>query len=450
MAKPQRRIILKHADEPGYTPDIDCYLEHGGYEMLKKSIKMKPEAICAEVLDSGIRGRGGAGFPAGMKWKFLDRKSGKPIYLICNADESEPGTFKDRQIIHKDPHQLIEGMMITAYATQTKLAFIYIRGEMQEGARLLEKAIEEARAHNFLGDNILGSGYSCDLIVHRGAGCYICGEETGLIESLEGKRAYPRIKPPYFPAVLGLYQCPTIVNNVETLCHVKHVIDFGGKEYANIGTTGNTGTRIWSVSGLVMKPGYYEYACGEITLGELIFDICGGLREGRKLKAVIPGGSSSKILRADERFTGTLKSGESFDWGIEDIPMDFDSLAACGSMSGSGAVIVMDDSVDMVEALANINAFYAHESCGQRTPCREGSLWMKKITKRMAGGGAREEDADLLHSISLQISGRTICAHGEACAWPTESFINKFKPEFLAKAQASAAKESSANPYQLI
>lgn len=398
---------------------------------------MKPEDVCTEVLESGVRGRGGAGFPAGMKWKFLDRKSGKPIYLICNADESEPGTFKDRQIIHKDPHQLIEGMMITAYATQTKLAFIYIRGEMQEGARLLECAIEEARAHNFLGDKIMGKDYSCDMLVHRGAGAYICGEETGLIESLEGKRAYPRIKPPYFPAVLGLYQCPTIVNNVETLCHVKHVIEYGGQEYAKIGTPGNTGTRIWSVSGLVNNPGYYEYACGEITLGELIYDVCGGLHAGRTLKAVIPGGSSSKILRADERFTGTLKNGDAFDWGIEDIPMDFDSLAACGSMSGSGAVIVMDDSVDMVEALANINAFYAHESCGQCTPCREGSLWMKKVTQRMTHGGAREEDADLLHSISLQISGRTICAHGEACAWPTESFINKFKDEFVAKASES-------------
>jgi len=444
VVKPEKRIILKYADEPNYTQDIDCYLKHGGYEMLKKAFKMKPEEVCAEVMDSGVRGRGGAGFPAGMKWKFLDRKSGKPIYLICNADESEPGTFKDRQIIHKDPHQLLEGMLITAYATQTKLAFIYIRGEMQEGARILERAIEEAREKNLLGDNILGSDYSCDMLVHRGAGAYICGEETGLIESLEGKRAYPRIKPPYFPAVLGLYQCPTIVNNVETLCHVKHIVEYGGKEYAKIGTPGNTGTRIWSVSGLVNKPGYYEYACGEITLGELIYDVCGGLLPGRSLKAVIPGGSSSKILRADERFTGTLKNGETFDWGITDIPMDFDSLAACGSMSGSGAVIVMDDSVDMVEALANINAFYAHESCGQCTPCREGSLWMKKVTQRMTHGGAREEDADLLHSISTQISGRTICAHGEACAWPTESFINKFKDEFVAKASQPARRSEEA------
>ena len=225
MALQEHRLIFKHIDEPGYTNDIDCYIEHGGYEQLKKAVTMKPEDICAEVLESGVRGRGGAGFPAGMKWKFLDRKSGKPIYLVCNADESEPGTFKDRQIIHQDPHQLIEGMMCSAFAIQAKLAFIYIRGEFFEGYQILERAIEEARAKNLLGDNILGSGYSCDIIVHRGAGAYICGEETGLIESIEGNRANPRIKPPYFPAALGLYQCPTIVNNVETLCDVKHIID---------------------------------------------------------------------------------------------------------------------------------------------------------------------------------------------------------------------------------
>ena len=438
MAIEEKRLILKYADQPGYTNDIDCYIQHGGYEDLKKAFKMKPEDICQEVLDSGVRGRGGAGFPAGMKWKFLDRKSGKPIYLICNADESEPGTFKDRQIIHKDPHQLIEGILCSAYAIQAKLAFIYIRGEFFEGYKILERAIEEARDKNFLGDNILGSDYSCDIIVHRGAGAYICGEETGLIESLEGKRANPRIKPPYFPAALGLYQCPTIVNNVETLCDVKHVINMGGKEFAKIGTPGNTGTRIWCVSGHVQKPGYYEFPCAGITLGELIYDVCGGLLPGRKLKAVIPGGSSSKILRADERFTGKKKDGTEFDWGIEDIPMDFDSLSLVGSMSGSGGVIIMDDSTDMVEALANINYFYAHESCGQCTPCREGVPWMKKITTRMCSGGAREEDVHLLKSVADQIAGRTICAFGEAASWPVQSFIAKFKDEFEAKAKEQA------------
>ncbi len=442
MAKAETRIIFKHIDAPGYTTDIDCFIQHGGYETLKKALGRPPEELCKEIELSGIRGRGGAGFPAGLKWKFVDRKSGKPVYLICNADESEPGTFKDRQIIYKDPHQLLEGIILSAYATQAKLAFIYIRGEMHEGAKILEKAIEEARKRKFVGSSILGSGYSCDIIVHRGAGAYICGEETGLIESLEGKRAYPRIKPPYFPAVLGLYQCPTVVNNVETLCQVRHALTIGGANYAKIGTPGNTGTRIWCVSGHVQRPGYYEYPCGGITLGELIYDVCGGLAQGRTLKAVIPGGSSSKILRADERFSGKLKDGTPFEWTINDIPMDFDSLAAVGSMSGSGGAIVMDDSTDMVAALANINAFYAHESCGQCTPCREGSLWIKKITERMVKGGARREDVALLESIAGQVEGRTICAFGEAMAWPTQSFIQKFREEFLACAQEKEATPS--------
>jgi NADH-quinone oxidoreductase subunit F len=438
----ERRIILKHVDEAGYTPDIECYIKNGGYEDLKKAVTMKPADICAEVEKSGVRGRGGAGFPAGMKWKFLDRKSGKPIYLICNADESEPGTFKDRQVLHKDPHQLIEGMMIAAYATGTKLAFIYIREEMPLAAKLLRNAIEEARAKNFVGENILGSGYSCDIIVHRGASAYICGEETGLLNSIEGHRPYPRIKPPYFPAAMGLYLCPTIVNNVETLCNVRHIVNMGGAEYAKIGTPNNTGTRIWSLSGRVNNPGYYELECGKVTYGELINDIGGGIKGGHKLKAVIPGGSSSKILREGEHFKGKKKDGTPYDWTLEDVPLDFDSPMMVGSMSGSGAVIVLDDSIDIVEALANINSFYAHESCGQCTPCREGSLWMSRITRRMANGGARPEDADLLFSISQQISGRTICAHGEACAWPTESYVAKFHDEFL----ASASRKARLNP----
>lgn len=430
----ERRIILRDADDPNYSGDLDAYVERGGYAELRKAVTMSPEEICQQVFDSGLRGRGGAGFPAGMKWRFLDRKSGKPIYLICNADESEPGTFKDRQILHKDPHQLIEGMMITAYAIRAELAFIYIREEMPYGAQILEQAIEDARAGKYLGENILDSGYSCDIIVHRGAAAYICGEETGLIESLEGKRAYPRIKPPYFPAALGLYMCPTIVNNVETLCNVKHIVAMGGEEYAKIGTPGNTGTRIWCLSGQVKNPGYYELECGKVTYGELVYDLGGGLLEGRQLQAVIPGGSSAKVLRAGERYTGKLKNGTEFDWKLEDIPLDFDSPVAAGSMSGSGAVIVVDDSADIVEVLANINAFYAHESCGQCTPCREGSLWMKKITTRMINGGGRAEDAELLATIGNQIAGRTICAHGEACAWPTQSFVAKFRDAFEAKA----------------
>ncbi|MDX2110960.1 MAG: NADH-quinone oxidoreductase subunit NuoF [Verrucomicrobiota bacterium] len=437
----EHRVILKYADQPGYTNTIDCYLQHGGYEALKKAVAMKPEEVGKEVEVSGLRGRGGAGFPAGMKWKFLDRKSGKPIYLICNADESEPGTFKDRQIMHKDPHQLIEGMMITAWAIQAKLAIIYIREEMPFAAKILKRAIEEARAKNFLGNNILGTTYSCEIIVHRGAAAYICGEETGLIESLEGKRPYPRIKPPYFPAALGLYMCPTIVNNVETLCHVKHIITMGGAEYAKTGVPNNTGTRIWCVSGHVQRPGYYEFECGKITLGQMIYDVCGGLHPGRALKAIIPGGSSAKVLRADERFKGKLRDGTEYNWSVNDIPLDFDSPAACGTMSGSGGIMVMDDSVDIVEVLANLNAFYAHESCGQCTPCREGSLWMKKISSRMTSGHARPEDADLLKNVADQIAGRTICAFGEACAWPTQSFLAKFKDEFVAKADNKPRKE---------
>jgi NADH-quinone oxidoreductase subunit F len=439
-APQQRRIIFKHIDAAGYTNDLACYVRHGGYEMLRKAVAMPPAAIVDEVKKSGLRGRGGAGFPCGVKWGLVDRKSGKPIYLVVNADESEPGTFKDRYIMHQDPHQLIEGIMISAWANNVKQAYIYIRGEMPHGARILEQAIAEARAANFVGPNILGTNYGCEIYVHRGAGAYICGEETGLIESLEGKRPYPRIKPPYFPAVLGLYQCPTIVNNVETLCHVKHILEMGGDAYAKIGTPNNTGTRILCVSGHVQKPGYFEYEVGKITMGELLNEVCGGPLPGRKFKAVIPGGSSAKILRFGETFTLKNKDGSTRTLAVEDIPMDFDTLAACGTMGGSGGVIVMDDSVNMVEALANINAFYAHESCGQCTPCREGSLWMKKITTRMVHGQARAEDGTLLKSVADQIAGRTICAFGEACSWPTQSFVAKFGDEF--KAYPDAKKQA--------
>lgn len=444
----EKRIIFKHIDEEGYSNDIACYQKHGGYDNLKKSVTLNPPDIRDEVKKSGLRGRGGAGFSCGLKWSFVDRKSGKPIYLIVNADESEPGTFKDRYIIHQDPHQLIEGTMISCFANDVKQAYIYIRGEFPEGARILEQAIQEARDAGFVGKNICGTEYSCDIFVHRGAGAYICGEETGLIESLEGKRANPRIKPPYFPAVLGLYQCPTIVNNVETLCHVKHIVDMGADEYLKIGTPNNTGTRIFCVSGHVKKPGYYEFACGQVTMGQLLNDVCGGPLEGRKFKAVIPGGSSAKILRFGEKFTIKNKDGTTKEWAVEDIPLDFDSLAAAGTMGGSGGVIVMDDSINMVDALANINAFYAHESCGQCTPCREGSLWMKKISTRMVHGDARPEDGELIKDVADQIAGRTICAFGEACSWPTQSFVAKFGDEF--KAYADAKKDKSSDALELV
>jgi NADH-quinone oxidoreductase subunit F len=455
-APEQRRIIFRHIDEAGYTPDLACYLRNGGYEVLRKAVLRKPEELIDEVKKSGLRGRGGAGFPSGLKFSFVDRKSGKPIYLVVNADESEPGTFKDRYIIHQDPHQMIEGIMITCFANRVERTYIYIRGEFPEGAKILERAIAEARAANFVGPNILGTGYGCEIYVHRGAGAYICGEETGLIESLEGKRPYPRIKPPYFPAVLGLYQCPTIVNNVETLCHVKHIADMGGEAYARIGTPNNTGTRILCVSGHVRRPGYYEFEVGKVTLGQLLNEVCGGPLPGRTFKAVIPGGSSAKVLRFGERFKGKRKVGAEmveYDWGVEDIPMDFDSLAMIGSMGGSGGVIVMDDSVSMVEALGNINAFYSHESCGQCTPCREGTLWMKKITGRMVHGEARPEDGALLRSIADQIAGtgpgptgRTICAFGEACAWPTQSFVAKFGDEFKGYAESKKAPRPEGTP----
>ncbi|HEY5913939.1 MAG TPA: NADH-quinone oxidoreductase subunit NuoF [Verrucomicrobiae bacterium] len=456
------RQILRYADEPGYTPDIECYLRQGGYAVLKKALALPaktlpdgktvsgPEQLREEVSRSGLRGRGGAGFSCGLKWSFVDRKSGKPIYLICNADESEPGTFKDKQIIHKDPHQLLEGMIIACYANDVHLAYIYIRGEFMEGAKLLNRALKEARAKNFLGKNILGSGYDLEIHVHRGAGAYICGEETGLIESLEGKRAYPRIKPPYFPAVLGLYLCPTIVNNVETLCAVKHIVAMGGAEYAKLGTPNNTGTRIVSISGHVKRPGYYEVEVGKVTIGELINDPAfgGGLRDGRKLKAVIPGGSSAKVFKAGEKFRLKRKGPDGKDTEKEvdmlDLPYDFDSLIAAGSMSGSGAIIVLDDSTDIVEALANISEFYAHESCGQCTPCREGSLWMAKALHRMTHGEARASDADYLSRIADNIpGGRTICAFGEACSWPVQSFVAKFKDEFVAKGMADEERRSA-------
>ena len=462
------RLILQHADAPGYSNTLECYLRHGGYESLKKAFALAPrdlpdgkklspqEQIREEVKASGLRGRGGAGFSAGIKWSLVDRRSGKPVYLICNADESEPGTFKDRQILHKDPHQLIEGMILSCWANDVKLAYIYIRGEMPEGARILERAITEARTAGYLGKNILGRGYDLEIYVHRGAGAYICGEETGLIESLEGKRPYPRIKPPYFPAVLGLYLCPTIVNNVETLCHVKHIVAMGAAAYAQLGTPNNTGTRIVSLSGDVKRPGYFEIEVGKVTLGELIHheNFGRGLRDGRTLKAIIPGGSSAKVLKAGEVFKLNRKGADGqmakVDVPLLDLPYDFDSLQQAGTMSGSSAIIVMDDSRDMVECLANVAEFYAHESCGQCTPCREGSLWMSKVLHRLTHGEGRKADADHLTKIATNIQGRTICAFGEACAWPVLSFVNKFKDEFEARGAADEASRAPAVPQPLV
>lgn len=450
----EKRLILKDLDSKGYSNTLSCYLKHGGYETLKKALsltekttadgkKLSPqEQLRNEVKTSGLRGRGGAGFSTGMKWSFINHNCGKPIYLVCNCDESEPGTFKDRQIVHKDPHQLIEGIVISCYANEVHQAYIYMRGEFDQGAQIVNRALQEARDNGFLGKNILGSGYDLEIYLHRGAGAYICGEETGAICSLEGRRPYPRIKPPYFPAVLGLYMCPTIVNNVESLCAVKHVIEMGGAEYAKLGVPGDPGTRIVGVSGMVRNPGYFEIEIGKVTLGELINDFAGGPRSGRKIKAIIPGGSSSKVFRADEKITLKQKNPDGSESqkviDVMDLPYESASIGAAGSMTGSGGLIVIDDTVSMVKVAANVSEFYTHESCGQCTPCREGGLWMCKILRRLLAGNGRRVDADELLRISRNImGGRTVCAFGEGSTWPIESYVLKFREEFLALAGSS-------------
>lgn len=428
----EHRLVLKNIDRVDWDQSIDRYIEDGGYETLKKALGMNPKDIITEVQKSGLRGRGGAGFPTGVKWTFIPQNNTKPVYLICNCDESEPGTFKDRYIVHQDPHQLIEGMIISAFAIEAHTAYIYMREEFPVGAKIMQKAIDEAYARGFLGAKVAGSDFALNLYLHRGAGAYICGEETALIESIEGKRPYPRIKPPYFPAVLGLYHCPTIVNNVESLCDVKHIIAMGGDEYAKLGTPRNNGTKVVGVSGDVQRPGYFEIESGKVTLGQLLFDICGGPKEARKFKGIIPGGSSSKILRADETFSLKQPDGSVKELTVWDIPLDFDTLAQCGTMAGSSAVIVIDDSRKMSWVLNNINHFYTHESCGQCTPCREGNMWMRKISDRIVAGNGVPEDIDLIDRIARNIDGKTICAFGEGSSWPVEAIIEKFRDELIA------------------
>jgi NADH-quinone oxidoreductase subunit F len=409
----EKRVLLANMSKPGYKGTLDDYRRQGGYKALPKALGMKPEEIVAEVKNSVLRGRGGAGFPTGMKWGFLAKGTDKPIYLVCNADESEPGTFKDRQLIHYDPHQVLEGILVSCYAIGAHVAYIYIRGEMPYGDKILRNAIEEARAKKLLGKNILGKGFDCEVYLHRGAGAYICGEETGLLESLEGKRAYPRIKPP-FPAVVGLFGCPTIVNNVETLANIPHILNNGAAWFKAMGVAGSTGTRLVCVSGPVKRPGYYEFEMGKLTLRQVIYDLCGGLLEGRILKGVVPGGSSMPVLKADQI----------------DVAVDFESLLKVGTMAGSGGVIVLDDMTDIVQGTLNVALFYAHESCGQCTPCREGTLWMEKVLHRIKQGHGRPEDVDLLWDIADNIDGKTICPLGEAAAWPVKAFVTKYRSEF--------------------
>jgi len=419
-----KKILLKNIDVPGIQ-GYDAYRANGGYASLEKALKMKPDDIVEEVKKSGLRGRGGAGFPTGMKWSFIDKKTPNPHYLVCNADESEPGTFKDRYLMQHLPHALIEGMIVSSFALEAHTSYIYIRGELLYVYHILEKAIAEAYANGWLGKNIQGSGYDLDLYVHPGAGAYICGEETGLIESLEGKRGNPRMKPP-FPAIQGLWMCPTVVNNVETIAAVPHILNMGGEEYAKIGVGKSTGTKLISACGHINKPGVYEIDLG-LPVEEFLYSdqYCGGIKGGKKLKAVVAGGSSVPILPA-ELFLKTAKG--------EPRLMSYESLAdggfATGTMLGSGGFIAMDETVSVVKNLWNFTRFYHHESCGQCSPCREGTGWMEKVLHRIIEGKGKMSDIDLLWDMQAKIDGRTICPLGDASAWPVASAIRHFRKDF--------------------
>jgi len=392
---------------------IKTYVRDDGYQQARKAVtELTPEQIIAQVTASNLRGLGGAGFPTGKKWSFIPKETTKPKFLVVNADEGEPGTIKDRYIIERDPHRLIEGIIIAAHATGCQKAYIYIRGEYVQPYRILQQAVQDAYQYGFLGKKMFNSGVNLDIVVHRGAGAYICGEETALLESLEGKKGFPRLKPP-FPAISGLFGCPTVINNVETLASVPAILQHGAEWYAKLGYGKSGGTRLYSLSGHVEKPGLYEASHG-VTLRQLIYDFAGGIPGGRKLKAVIPGGISAKILRADEI----------------DVHMDFDSLLAAGTMAGSAGIMVMDETVCMVNALLYASKFFAHESCGQCSPCREGTGWLYKIVQRVARHQGRPQDLDVLLKASANMEGRTICVFADAAAWPIQSYITKFREEF--------------------
>ncbi len=405
-------VLLKYVDEESsYT--LYSYVQKRGYEGLKKALAMEPDAVTELVKASGLRGRGGAGFPTGMKWAFIPKKSEKPKYHVVNADESEPGTFKDRKIIERWPHSIIEGALICAWAVGIKTVYIYIRGEMPLGYQRLVGAVKEAYAGGYLGRNAAGKpGFEVDITVHRGAGAYICGEETGMLSSLEGSRGYPKLKPP-FPAISGLFGCPTVVNNVTTLAYLPYILDRGVEWWRAAGTPKSTGYMPLCLSGHVRRPGLYELPLG-VPMKELIYDLGGGW--DRPLKAVIPGGSSSKILKLPDEI---------------DVAVDFDALMAKGSMLGSAGIIALDDTVCIVDALLNVTRFYHHESCGQCTPCREGSGWAEKILHRIEHGTGRQEDLDVLLSLADRAIGKTICVFAEAFCWPIQSYIAKFKDEFV-------------------
>ncbi len=419
------KILLNGFENPDIQ-SLSGYLSTGGYKSVAKALKtMTPDEVMEEVKKSGLRGRGGAGFPAGMKWSFLDRKSNKPRYLVCNADESEPGTFKDRFLMEKSPHTLIEGMIVSSYALGANTSYIYIRGELAWIAKILERAIAEARENGLVGSKILGTDYNLEIIVHRGAGAYICGEESALLESLEGKRGNPRLKPP-FPAVQGLYGCPTVINNVETIAAVSWIVNNGGDEYAKIGIGKSTGTKLISASGHIRRPGVYEIDLG-LPVEEFIYSdqYCGGIRSGHRLKAVVAGGSSVPIL--PEHLILKTANGEP-------RLMTYESLSEggfqTGTMLGSGGFIVMDETTCIVRNTWNFARFYHHESCGQCSPCREGTGWLEKVLHRIEHGHGHQDDIDHLVSIAKKIEGNTICAFGDAAAWPIASAIRHFRDEF--------------------
>jgi NADH-quinone oxidoreductase subunit F len=412
-------LLYRDLDDPELAT-LDGYSRRGGYEMLRKALSMDPADVLQEMLDSGVRGRGGAGFAMGKKMSFIP-KGTMDKYLVCNADESEPGTFKDRELMQKNPHLLVEGIIIGAYAIGANRSFIFIRGEYSHQADVLDAAVAEARAAGYLGENILGSDHTIDLVVHRGAGAYICGEETALLDSLEGKRGNPRLKPP-FPAVQGLYRGPTLINNVETLMNVPVILRMGGATYAEIGTQTSTGTKVVSVSGNVRRPGNYEIVLG-VPSREVIFDLAGGPEEGRSIKAWFPGGSSAPVLPGSDEYL--------------DLPYDFDSLAKAGSMLGSGAIIVIDDSNSIVDVALKTAKFYRHESCGKCTPCREGTNWTVKMLERVQTGEATPMDLDIMASVQEQIIGNCLCVLGDAMAMPIGSMIVHFRDEFEAHIEAA-------------
>ena len=407
-------LLFKDIDTPGLT-SIETYRKRGGYEALAGTLGQKtPDQCIDEVKASGLRGRGGAGFPTGLKWSFVPKNSPKPKYIVCNADESEPGTFKDRELMEKNPHLLIEGMILTGYAISSNVGYIYLRGEFAYVQRILDAAIAEARAAGLIGKNVFGSGFDFELYTHLGAGAYICGEETALLSSLEGYRGQPRLKPP-FPAVEGLYACPTVVNNVETIMNVPHILMNGGAWYRQWGTEKSPGTKLLSVSGPVKRPGNYEVVLG-MSMRTLIEspEYCGGMRDGLKLKAVIPGGSSVPLLPASQVDTG----------------LDYESMNAVGTFLGSGGVIVIDDQTCIVDALWNVTRFYQHESCGKCTPCREGTYWMTEVFERLEHGNGRESDVELLADVADNILGKSFCALGDAAAMPVQGALMHFREEF--------------------